>query len=126
MIDGAILGIFPPIVAAVLTYLVANKRARLAHAKLLSDMQSSAIEQITLSEEKMRREIWAELANVKKENESLREEISSQREEIDLLKQKLNASEGLVSTLTSQVGALTSLVNTYKNRIVELEAQPKT
>jgi chromosome segregation ATPase len=121
MIDGAILGIFPPLVAAVLTYLVANKRARLAHAKLLADMQSSAIEQVSLAEEKMRKEIWAELAIMRRENDVLRKEISEQREEIDNLKDKLINSETLVSTLTTQVTALTSLVQSYKTRIAELE-----
>lgn len=125
MIDGAILSIFPPLVAAVLTYLIANKRARLAHAKLLADMQSSAIEQVTLAEEKMRKEIWAELAIVRQENAVLRKEISEQREEMDNLKDQLGNSENLVTTLTKQVTALSGLVETYRNRISELEKSNK-
>jgi peptidoglycan hydrolase CwlO-like protein len=123
MIDGTILSIIPPLIAAVLTYLIANKRARLAHAKLFADMQASAIEQVSNSEEKMRKELWIELDKLRAENQELRKQIDGQRESIDQLEEKLKTSENLVTTLTNQVGTLTGLVNTYKNRIIELENQ---
>lgn len=121
MIDGAILSIIPPIVAAVLTYIVSNKKARIQNAKALADVQNQAIEQVRLAEEKMRSEIWTELAKVRQENADLREEMKQQGQEIYNLKKQLDAATNLRVTLTEQVHSLEHLVDTYKNRIVELE-----
>jgi len=121
MIDGAILSVIPPLVASVLTYIVSNKKARIQHAKVLADVQSQAIEQVQLAEEKMRAEIWIELEKVREENASLRADMRLQGTEIYNLKKQLDAASQLRLTLTDQVHSLENLVGTYKERIVELE-----
>jgi len=123
MIDGAILSIIPPLIAAVLTYIVSNKKARIQHAKVLADVQSQAIEQVRAIEEKMRSEIWTELEKVRQENADLRDEMRQQGIQISNLEKQLDAASQLRVTLTQQVHTLESLVGTYKNRIVELEKQ---
>ncbi len=121
MIDGAIISIIPPLIAAILTYIVASKRARIQYARLMSEMQTHAIEQVRLSEEKMRAEIWVELEKVRQENAELKEEMKAQKHEIGDLKKQLDAATNLRITLTDQVHSLERLVETYKTRIVELE-----
>jgi predicted nuclease with TOPRIM domain len=125
IIDGTILTVIPPLVAAVLTYIVANKRARVQNAKLIADIQTQAVEQVRLVEEKMRAEIWVELEKVRKENAELRKEMESQRSEIMDLKKQLEAASSLRITLTEQVHSLERLVETYKTRIIELEKKDK-
>lgn len=121
MIDGALLSIIPPVLAAVFTYLIANKKSRIQQAKVLSEVQAQAIEQIRLVEEKMRLEIWSELKKVRDENADLREELKQQGTELYDLKIQLEAAVHLRITLTDQVHSLEALVETYKERIVELE-----
>ncbi len=121
MIDGAILSIIPPLVAAVLTYIVSNKKARAESAKVLAEVQTQAIEQVRLAEEKMRSEIWSELDKVRQENADLREELKQQAKELSDVRKQLDHSGQLRVTLTEQVHSLEKLVDTYKNRIVELE-----
>lgn len=121
MIDATILTVIPPIIASVLTYIVSNKRSRLLHAKLLADMQSEAIEQVRLSEEKMRAEIWQELKNVREENDELKKEMQAQRLQILDLRQQLEISSEMRLKLIEQVHALEAQLATYKNRINELE-----
>jgi hypothetical protein len=121
MIDTAILTVIPPIVAAVLTYIVSNKKSRIEQAKALADVQSHAIEQVRLAEEKMRSEIWAELDKVRKENLELREQMRHQGVQILDLERQLDASSQLRITLTEQVRGLERLLETYKSRIIELE-----
>lgn len=121
MIDGTILAIIPPIVASILTYIVASKKARVQYAKVVADMQSKAVEVVSAQEEKMRQEIWAELASVRDENQSLREELAS-------LKEKLQSSYDLsdslreeIKSLKSALEATTRELDISKQRIVELE-----
>lgn len=121
MIDATILTVIPPIIAAVFTYIISNKRSRLLHAKLLADMQTKAIEQVQLSEEKMRSEIWQELKNVREENDELRKEMQSQRLQIIDLRQQLEISSEMRLKLIEQIHALESQLATYKNQINELE-----
>jgi len=121
MIDATILTVIPPIVASVLTYIVSNKRSRLLHAKLLAAMQSEAIEQVRLSEEKMRAEVWQELKNVREENDELKKEMQSQRLEIMDLRQQLEISSEMRLKLIEQIHALEIQLSTYKNQINELE-----
>ena len=116
MIDGAILSIIPPLAASILTYIVANKKSRIEQAKVSSDIQSHAIEQVRLAEERMRSEIWSELKKVSKENFELKEEMNN-------LKERLDSAAHLRTTLTEQVETLEHLVETYKIRIVELESK---
>jgi uncharacterized protein (DUF3084 family) len=123
MIDGAILSIIPPLVAAVLTYIVSSKKSRIQNAKVLADVQHQAIEQVRLAEEKMRSEIWAELDKVRQENDDLRDELRRQAKELSDVRKQLDSASQLRVTLTEQVHTLESLVGTYKNRIVELERQ---
>jgi len=125
MIDGAILSIIPPLVAAVLTYIVSNKKARMQHAKVLADVQTQAIEQVRLAEEKMRSEIWAELDKVRQENADLREELRNQAKELSDVRRQLDSANQSRVLLTEQVSTLEKLVNTYKNRITELEQKTK-
>lgn len=125
MLDATILSIIPPLVAAVLTYIVSTKKARIEHAKVLADMQNKAIEQVRSAEEKMRREIWAELDKVREENSTLREELKQQGLQISNLEKQLEAATQLRITLTQQVSTLEGLVGTYKNRIIELENRGK-
>lgn len=121
MIDGAIVSVIPPLIAAIVTYIVAGKRARVQYAKITADIQSQAIEQVRLAEEKMRAEIWTELNKVREENAELKKEMKNQWDEILELRQQLDAATQLRVTLTQQVHSLESLVETYKTRIVELE-----
>lgn len=121
MIDGAIVSIIPPLIAAVFTYIVASKRARIQYAKMISDMQSHAIEQVRISEQKMRDEIWAELEKVRQENAELKDEMKLHRDEVNDLRSQLQAATQLRVTLTEQVHSLERLVETYKTRIIELE-----
>jgi CII-binding regulator of phage lambda lysogenization HflD len=121
IIDSTLLTIIPPIVAAVLTYIVSNKKSRIEQAKVLADVQSHAIEQVRQAEEKMRAEIWAELEKVRRENNESKEQIRHQGLRILDLERQLEASAKLRMTLGEQVSELERLVDTYKNRIVELE-----
>lgn len=121
MIDGTILSVIPPILVAILTYIVANKRARFVQAKLLADMQSHAIEQIRITEEKMRSEVWNELQKVREENAGLKKEMKDQWLEISNLKDQLDDSAEIRAKLITQVHELEKLVDTYRNRIMELE-----
>ncbi len=123
MIDGTILNVIPPLIAAVLTYIVSNKKSRVQYAKVLADVQTQAIEQVRLAEEKMRTEIWTELEKVRQENADLRDELRQQAKELSDVRKQLDSSSQLRITLTEQVHTLESLVGTYKNRIVELERQ---
>ncbi len=123
MIDGAILTIIPPLAAAILTYVIANKKARIEQAKVLAEGQAKAIEQVRLAEDRMRSEIWAELKKVSKENSELREEVKQQGMKIENLEQQLDSASHLRITLTEQVKTLEHLVETYKLRIVELEGR---
>jgi len=123
MIDGAILSIIPPLIAAVLTYIVSTKKSRVQNAKILSDVQIQAIEQVRIAEESMRAEVWSELNKVRKENADLRDELRAQAKELSDLRMQLDSASHLRITLTEQVHTLESLVGTYKNRIVELERQ---
>jgi chromosome segregation ATPase len=125
IIDETLLTVIPPLIAAVLTYIVASKRARAQHAKLIADIQTHAIEQVRLIEEKMREEIWVELRKVQKENADLRKDMEAQKMNIDDLKKQLEAATSLRVTLTEQVHSLERLVETYKTRIVELEKKEK-
>ena len=115
MIDGAvIIKIIPPLVTTLVGYVVASKRSRIHSAKILSDMQVQAIEQISKAEEKMRAEIWKELQLVRDKNDSLEREIT-------ILRNNLNASNNIAEALKSEVSALRGLVDTYKQKIAELE-----
>ena len=107
--------------AAVLTYIISNKKARTAQAKILSEIQSHAIEQVRLAEDTMRAEIWSELQKVRDENAGLKEEMRQQGIQIDNLEKQLAAATQLRITLTEQVHTMESLIETYKNRIIELE-----
>jgi chromosome segregation ATPase len=125
IIDSTILTVIPPLVAAVLTYIVSNKKSRIEQAKVLADVQSHAIEQVRQAEEKMRAEIWAELEKVRQENTELRGQMKQQGLRILDLERQLDSSSQLRITLTEQVRELERLVGTYKTRIVELERKEK-
>ena len=125
MLDSTLINIIPPIVATILTYVISSKKARIEQAKIVATIQTNAIEQVRLAEEKMRLEIWAELQKVRDENASLREEINQQRNEIDTLKHELEISSNLKTTLIEQIDTLKNLVDTYKHRIIELENKNK-
>lgn len=121
MIDTALLSIIPPIVAAILTYVVASKRARIQYAKVIVDMQSKAVEVVSAQEEKMRKEIWAELSVVRAENKSLRDELLD-------LRAKLQTSHELADIMREEIKSLRSALemtreeaNRSKKRIIELE-----
>ena len=102
MIDGTIVNVIPPLVAAILTYVIASKRARIQHAKLLADMQNQAIDQVTKSEEKMRQEIWNELEKMRDRNKEL------ERNHSDMLN-KMNIDKDLIDTLHDQIASLESI-----------------
>lgn len=112
--DASILHIIPPIVAAILTYIVANKKARIQHAQLLADMQTKAIETVSQAEEKMRKEIWAELQKVREDNVSMKEEMEDMRNQ-------LIASRSLSETLKQEIVSLNHQLEIYKKRVSELE-----
>ena len=121
MIDLAALSVIPPIIAAILTYIVANKRARIQYAKIVSDMQSKAVEIVSAQEEKMRKEIWNELSVVRSENKALREEMLD-------LKTKLQVAHELTDIMREEITSLKSALELTKEeagrskkRIIELE-----
>jgi len=116
-----VLEIIPPIIAAVVTYIIASKKAKIQYAKMMTDIQSKAIQTVVSEEEKMRKEIWEELKIVRKENEFLRLEISE-------INKKLYNSGELVETLREEIAVLKSSIAVYKEelnrkdkRITELE-----
>ena len=114
MIDGTILNLFPPLIAAVLTYIVSSKKSRIQNAKALADIQTQAIQQVASAEERMRNEIWNELKVVREENKNLKEEMEH-------LRQQLESSNKLRISLSYQLETLEQLVTTYRGRIIELE-----
>ncbi len=110
MIDATIINIIPPLVAAILTYVISNKRARIQHAKLLADMQSQAIEQVSSAEEKMRKEIWDELQKVREKNEELEQEketlaekVQHNSELIQILRQEVTSLRAINTSLQEQI-----------------------
>lgn len=121
MIDPTIVSVVPAAIAAVGAWFISNKKSRIQYARLLSEMQSKAIEQIRLAEEKMRSEIWKELEKVREENNSLKTEMITLRSQFEDQKKQIVASENLCAVLSRQVTSLESLVETYKQRIIELE-----
>lgn len=118
MIDTALIGIIPPIVAAILTYVVASKRARLQYAKTISDIQSKAVEVVAAQEEKMRKEIWAELDKIRTENQKLREDLAT-------LKERLQNANDLADTLREEVRALKSSLDVTTKDLVRSNARIK-
>jgi uncharacterized protein involved in exopolysaccharide biosynthesis len=111
MIDATIINIIPPLVAAIFTYIIANRRARIQHSKLLADIQGQAIDQVSKSEEKMRKEIWDELDRVRKRNATLEEEkddlserVQHNSELIAALRQELSSMKVINQTLQTQLG----------------------
>jgi uncharacterized coiled-coil DUF342 family protein len=120
MIEAAIISIIPPLVAAVLTYVIASRRSKIQQAKILSEMQGKAIETVAAAEAKMRAELWAELDVLRIENHSLRDKISA----IEL---QNRTYEQLNITMKEEIVALKTTVDAYKeqntqnrNRIEEL------
>ena len=125
MIDGAILATIPPVLAAILTYIVSVKRNRIQQAKLFADMQARAIEQVTRAEERMRKEIWDELQSVRVKNEKLSQELSELRRKYSVneeaLKEQISLLQSTVDTYKDQVSSLQHTLEAYKKRVVELE-----
>jgi chromosome segregation ATPase len=125
MIDGVSIAIIPTLLGGILTYLVQAKRARLLQAKLFSDMQSTAIDQVTKAEERMRKEIWEELQIVRNKNEKLEQELIELRRRYSVneesLKERITLLQSTVDTYKDQVSSLQLAVDTYKKRITELE-----
>jgi len=99
--------IIPPLITALLTYFVANKRTRLQQAKLTTDMQIRAIEAIKSAESDMRKEIWAELDDCKKNH-------NKHIEEENRIKKELEHANELLDALREEIIIL-------KNRNEELE-----
>ena len=114
MIDGAILAVIPPVLATVLTWIVANKRAHIKQTQVVTNAQVLAIEQIRIAEEKMRQEVWKELEKVRDENSNLKREIIDAKRLIEEAKNKLDISENLTHSLTNQLDASSKLVAAYK------------
>jgi len=121
MIDSTIATSIPAIFTAMLAYAISSKKSSFQNAKLLADVQTKAIEQVRVAEEKMRNEVWIELNKVRQDNEELREEMRQQGNEIHNLKNQLEQAAQLRLSLTEQVRSLEYLVETYKERIIELE-----
>ena len=120
MIDASILNIIPPLIAAILTYIIASKRSRLQQARVLADMQEKAIDAVGKAEAKMREELWEELDDLRSENKTLRAEMSE-------LRVQSRSLEELNKTMREEVIALRTTVDTYKeqhtqnqNKITEL------
>lgn len=112
MIDGTILTIIPPILASVLTYAVAMKRAKLVQLKTISEIQAKAIELVQKAEEEMRNELRKEIGRIREENEELRKKIQ-------ILEDQRNASDQLSNTLKEEVKTLRDALNHYKKIVDE-------
>lgn len=109
MFDSVFLTIIPPIIASVLAYLVANKRAKIQYANTVAGIQYKAIQIVSEAEKKLRDEIRSELVKVREENEKLRDEILT-------LKHRLETSNELITTLRAEIVSLKSLVDNYKEK----------
>lgn len=112
MIDGTIITIIPPILAAILTYLVAQKRSRIAQLKTVSEIQAKAIELVQKSEESIRSELRKDIERIRLENESLKKRI-------EVLDNQRDASDQLSITLKDEIRALRETLDHYKKIVDE-------
>jgi chromosome segregation ATPase len=106
MIDAAIYSIIPSILA----WFVAQKRAKIAYTKVITEVQIKALDVVSKSEQTMREEIRKEIEIIKKENTDLRAEISS-------LRIQLSEKSTLIETMKGEILALQSTISTYEKQI---------
>ena len=106
--------IIPPILTAIITYIIAAKRTRLKQAQVLAEIQANAIKVVAEIEERLRKELKAELSieldKLKKENENLHTQV------VDL-QGKLSASDHLIGALKDEISALKSTIDLYKDEM---------
>lgn len=119
MIDtNAILLIIPPVLAAILAYLIARKKniitEKISRAKIDSEIQIQALSVVENVMEDMRAELRREIDELRKENEVLRKEINENHLKIDALQNQLDSSNQLVSILRSEIGTLQTALAMYK------------
>lgn len=112
MIDGTILTIIPPIIASVLTYIVAAKRSKINQLKAIAEIQNKAIELVQNAEEKMRLELRQDIDKLRGENDSLRKKI-------DMLETQRTESDRLTNTLKLEITTLKDSIDRYKQIIKE-------
>ena len=113
--------IIPPLLTALVTYLIAAKRAKIKHSQVMAEIQANAIKVVAEIEERLRAELKKDLVELRRENEELRVQVSE-------LKGMLNVSDHLVDTLKEEISALRSTIELYKDemarnkkRLVDLE-----
>lgn len=109
--DPTIITIIPPVLASILTYLVAMRRSNIVRVKTLSDMQANSIELVQKAEEQMRLDLRKDIDEIKAENKALRDEV-------DNLKTQRNVSENVANLLKQEVNSLKTSVEAYK-RIID-------
>lgn len=112
MVDGTIFTIIPPILASVLTYAVAMKRAKIIQLKTITEIQSNAIALVQKAEEEMRKELRKEIERIREENEELRKKIQT-------LEDQRNASDQLSNTLKEEIKTLRDTLNHYRKIVDE-------
>lgn len=106
--------IIPPVLTAILTYIIAVKRTRLKQAQVLAEIQSNAIKVVAEIEERLRKELKAEL---KVELDELKKENASLHSQVVDLQGKLSASDHLIGALKDEISALRSTIDLYKDEM---------
>lgn len=111
MVDGT-LTIIPPIIASILTYVVAMKRAKLIQIKTIAEIQAKAIELVQKAEEQMRSELRKDIERIREENETLKRKV-------EILETQRNESDRLSNTLKEEIHTLREALNHYKKIVDE-------
>lgn len=107
MIDGTLTTFVPPIIAAVLAYVLSQKRSKLQQIKIISGIQSDAILLVQKAEEQMRAELRKDIDLIRQENQSLKVKI-------EILEGQRMISDGLVRTLNEEIESLKNSNGHYK------------
>lgn len=123
MIEGSLLTIIPPVVASVLTYIVANKRSKLNQIKIITDIQTRAIEMVQQSGEQLRLELKKEIDRINTNNLDLTKRIELLDNQCKMLDNQCKISDQLVVVLKQEIISLRETTDHYKqlyeeNRII--------
>lgn len=125
MLDiNVIVTVLPPILTAVLVYLVARKRniitERMGHAKVDADIQAQALSIVRGVMNDMRDDFQKEISSLKNENAKLKEEVEGNSLRLQILQKQLIASDELVATLRSEISTLKKTLSIYEEEITRL------
>ncbi len=107
MVDGTTITIIPPILASVLTYLIAVRRSKVVQIKTISEIQAKAIELVQKAEEQMRLELRIDIERIRKENETLMHKVET-------LENQRNTSDQVSNSLKEEIHTLRESLYHYK------------